>query len=373
MPNSNNIALYLSGGGARGAYQAGVLKGINELLDNQTIPFKTISSVSAGSVNAAFLAQHADNFENATTNICNVWSKLHCHDVFTASNFDLSKSVIRNISNLFIRNTQSGYLLDSSPLRNLLNTYVNFNLITENMKNNHLSELEIIAYSYNTQQTVSFIHTHKGNKCEWHYPKHVTNYHDIKADHILASTALPLFFPTIKINSLHYGDGSLGLLTPLRGCIRFNVDKILIIGTSSMVPQHKMQFHHNDEMGFAPVLGSMLNAFFIDNLDKDIEMVNRMNEIAKMVSVWNKNRTSWRPIQTLYIRPSCNIAEIAQKHYDSMPSFLRFLLNVLGAKQHSGNLLSFLLFEESFTKPLIELGYNDAMKQKHEILHFFSQ
>jgi NTE family protein len=133
-----------------------------------------------------------------------------------------------------------------------------------------------------------------------------------------------------------------------------------------------MQFHRNNEMGFAPVLGSMLNAFFIDNLDKDIEMVNRMNEIADMVAIWNKNRASWRPIETLYIRPSANIAEIAQKHYDSMPSFLRFLLNVLGAKQHSGDLLSFLLFEESFTNPLIELGYHDTLHQKKEILQFFS-
>lgn len=116
----------------------------------------------------------------------------------------------------------------------------------------------------------------------------------------------------------------------------------------------------------------MLNGLFLDNLDRDIELVNRMNDIARMISLWKKRRSPWRPIETLHLRPSIDMAAIAQEQYKNMPALLRFLLNTLGAKSHSGDLLSFLLFEKEFTKELIQLGYDDTITAKAVVEDFFS-
>lgn len=116
----------------------------------------------------------------------------------------------------------------------------------------------------------------------------------------------------------------------------------------------------------------MMNGLFLDNLDRDIEMVNRMNEIATLLSMWKKRRSPWRPISTLHLRPSRAMASVAQSHYTSMPVLLRFLLNIMGATSHSGDLLSFLLFEKEFTRELLELGYQDTIAAAAEVSAFFS-
>ena len=183
---------------------------------------------------------------------------------------------------------------------------------------------------------------------------------------------MPLFFPTVNINGLHYGDGGMGLVAPLRGAVRFNVEKILILGTRQIPLFPDTEKLRNSDIGFAHILGNMLNGLFLDNLDRDIEMVNRMNDIAQLLSMWKKRRSPWRPIETLHLRPSANISEMAQSQYQTMPALLRFLLNILGAQSHSGDLLSFLLFEKEFTLELIELGYKDTLASSEVIQAFFS-
>ena len=190
-------------------------------------------------------------------------------------------------------------------------------------------------------------------------------------EHILASSALPLFFPTVTIDGLHYGDGSMGLISPLRGAIRLNVDKILILGTRPLPTFAEPEKLRNRDIGFAHILGNMLNGLFLDNLDRDIETVNRMNDIARLLSIWKKRHSPWRPIETMHLRPSMDVSKIAQEKYLAMPTLLRFLLNALGAQSHSGDLLSFLLFETEFTSELIELGYNDTLANSAAVTAFF--
>lgn len=365
-------ALYLAGGGARGAYQAGALQAISTLLGTKKIPFDMISGVSVGSINAAVLAEHALDFAAGTEKLEALWSDIQCQQIFNASNYELGKSVLRNLSTMIVKQDQSGYLLNTLPLSDFISKSINFDLVEASIKNGHLETMEVISNCYETHQTISFYQHHKEQFEDWNYPRHGSQRADLKMEHILGSSALPLFFPPAKIDGLHYGDGSMGLIAPLRGAIRFHVDKIMIIGTRQFPGFSDTPMLRNGDIGLARVLGGMMTGLFLDNLDRDIETVNHMNDIASLLSMWKKRRSPWRPIQTLHLRPSTDVASIAQSQYNSMPKLLRFLLNVLGAKSHSGDLLSFLLFEKEFTRELIKLGFEDTMAAKESVLAFFN-
>lgn len=366
------IALYLAGGGARGAYQAGVLKAIAHILQVKELPFAMVSGVSIGCINAAIIAQHADDFFLGIEKLESLWSNIHCGQIFNSSNYELSKSVMRNLSNLVVKQRQSGHLLDTTPLHQFINDNIDFEKIKTNIANNRLETMEVISNCYESQQTISFYQHFEPHFEDWNYPRHISQRADIGSEHILASSALPLFFPTVNIDGFHYGDGGMGLVAPLRGAVRFNVEKILILGTRQIPLFPEPEALRNGDIGFAHILGNMLNGLFLDNLDRDIELVNRMNDIARLLSMWKKRHAPWRPIETLHLRPSANIAEMAQAQYTTMPGLLRILLNVLGAQSHSGDLLSFLLFEKEFTRELIDLGYNDTLASSEAVKAFFA-
>lgn len=364
-------ALYLAGGGARGAYQVGVLKALAEILQVKTLPFAMVSGVSIGSINASILTQHADDFSTGTEKLEDLWRNIHCHNIFNTSNYELGKSVVRNISHLIVKQRKTGHLLNTDPLHEFISTNIDFDRIKTNINDKLLETMEVISNCYETQQTISFYQHAESNFEDWHYPRHVSERVEMDMQHILASSALPLFFPAVKINGLHYGDGSMGLVSPLRGAVRFNVEKIMILGTRQLPIFNEPEELKNGDIGFAHVLGNMLNGLFLDNLDRDIEMLNRMNDIARLLSMWKKRYSPWRPIETLHLRPSIDLATIAQANYQAMPGVLRLLLNVLGAKSHSGDLLSFLLFEKEFTGELIDLGYRDTLASDTVVKAFF--
>ncbi|MFT4058838.1 MAG: patatin-like phospholipase family protein [Legionella sp.] len=365
-------ALYLAGGGARGAYQAGVLKAIGHILQVKTLPFDVVSGVSVGSINAAIIAENADDFPSALDKLEMMWSEIHCQQIYKASNYELSKSVMRNVSTLVIKQRQAGHLLDTTPLKELISDTIDFNKISTNISEEHLEAIEIITNCYETHQTISFYEHKNPDFVDWNYPRHCSQKAQIDAGHVLASSALPLFFPTVPFDGFHYGDGSIGLVAPLRGAIRFEVDKIMILGTRAIPTFVDHEELRNDgEIPFAHILGSMLNGLFLDNLDRDIEMVNRMNEIAMLLSMWKKRHSPWRPIHTLHLRPSQDLSSVAQQHFKTLPILLRYLLNILGAKNQSGDLLSFLLFEREFTRELLELGFQDTINNAKTVSDFF--
>lgn len=365
------IALYLAGGGARGAYQAGVLKAISHILGVKTIPFTMVTGVSVGSINAAILAQHADNFPLAIERLETLWLNIHCEHIFKARNADLSKSLLRNLSHLFVKSSQPTHFLDTAPLHTFISDHIDFERIKINIENNVLETMEVISHCYETQRTVSFYQHNKPHFEDWNNPRHISQRVGMSMEHILASTALPLFFPSVKIAGSHYGDGGMGLISPLRGALRFQIEKILILGTRHFSILDTPEKLSSKDIGFAHVLGSILSSVFLDNLERDIELVNRMNEIVELLSLWKKRNAPWRPVETMYIRPSVDVSKIAESDFQVMPTLLRGLLNILGAQSQSGDLLSFLLFEKEFTQDLLEVGYNDTIHNPAAIIRFF--
>ena len=368
----SKIALYLAGGGARGAYQAGLLKAIGQILNTKKLPFHMVIGTSIGCLNAAILAEHADNFGLAIDKLEALWSDIRCEKIFKTHNYDVGKSILRNMSSLFLKTPRSGHLLDTIPLHDFIQNNIDFEQIKFNIQYKNLEAMEIISHCYDTQQTVSFIQHNQPSIEDWLYPRHISRTTELNISHILASTALPLFFPVIKINGYHYGDGGMGLISPLRGATRFGAEKILILGTRQSPIVNTNEQLQRSEIGLAQILGNMLSGLFLDNLDRDLEMLHKMNEISRLISMWKKRSSPWKPIESLHLRPSTDISEIAQNEYHSMPGVLRLMLNLLGAQQHSGDLLSFLLFEPGFTSILIELGYQDGLQSRDVISAFFT-
>lgn len=329
-----------------------------------------LTGASIGSINAAVLAENALDFSAATTKLSELWADITCSQIFKISNYALSKTFMRNMKSMIFRQRLLGHILDTSPLRGFLKSIIDFEDVEGAIRNKHLETIEIISNCYETQKTISFYQHHAEDFADWDYPLHISQRVNLEMEYFLASTALPLFFPPSKIDGFHYGDGHLGLEAPLRGAIHCQADKILVIGNRQLKGGDPEKLRDGD-IDFSRVLAGMINGLFLDNLERDIEMINHMNNIARLLPAEKEQHCSWRPVQTLHLRPSRNIAAIAQSHYHSIPMLLRLLLNFLGAKRHSGDLLSFLLFEKEFTRELIKLGFDDTMAVQESIVTFF--
>lgn len=366
----SKIGLYLAGGGARAAYQAGVIKAIYTILKTPSIPFEMISGVSAGGGNACILAQNADNFKRATQELEDLWCNIKSHNMYNANNLDITKSVLRNMGIMFSEQGKSGYLLDNEPLRQLLKQKINFKKVSKNIDNKKLKMLEIICTCYNSQLNYSFCQQNDPDFSHWQHYKHLSITENINIDHVLASGALPLFFAPVAINNNFYGDGSMGLISPLRGLVHSKAEKILVISN-----RHAMNIDNSvtlTNIGFSQILGTMLNSLFQDNLDRDIEILNHLNEISEMISLWNKRHSPWSHVQTLHLRPTHDISKLAIKHHQHLPRGLKALLSMFGGSQQSGDIMSFLLFEPPFTQELFQLGYDTTLEISEEVLNFFN-
>lgn len=368
----NKIALYLGGGGARGAYQAGVLKAISLLLDTKKIPFSILSGASVGCVNAAVLGERAHNFKDGVNRLLELWCSIQCADLYKTSNYALSKSFIANISSMIGRQRLLGHILDSSPMHTFIHQVIDFKALEQAIFNRKIETLEIITSCYESQKTISFYQHFQKEFNDWKLPLHDSQQVTMQAEYFLASTSLPLFFPPQYIDGFHYSDGHIGLDSPLRGAIQCQANKILVIGTRKSPSVGVPLLLPTTEIDFSRVLGGLINGLFLDNIERDIEVINKMNCMAELLLKAKESQSYWNPIKILHIQPSIELSVIAQSQYHLMPLFLRMFLNFLGAKRHTGDLLSFLLFEKAFTQQLVDLGFADAMAKKAHITAFFA-
>lgn len=376
----------LTGGGARAAYQAGVLDGLSVILGEhyQQLPFKVLTGVSAGSINAAFLASHAHDFSLATQKAADLWMNLTHDSIMSTDVASLSVMAGKWIRNLSLGGIYKGHrithVIDTDPLLNLLNTHIDFKQIKHHLDNQVLSAVAFTATNYQTGTAVTF---YDGDvKIEdWIRSSRISKRTPLDIRHILASAAIPLLFSPIKIDPFFYGDGSIRLLTPLSPAIHLGADKILAIGIrkikSSAFTQKVNLDAEEDEITIADIAGELLNAIFMDTLEADIERVKRIN---KTVSLGFENKkvqvgeSYLRPLELLVIEPSQDLSELASEHYPKLPFMFRHLLKGIGASQERGqDLLSYLSFDGSYTKPLVELGRKDAFARREEIENFFCE
>ena len=372
-PAAHKTALLLTGGGARAAYQIGVLKAIaSQYPRTSPLPFQIICGTSAGAINGAGLACYASCFHLGVKKIESVWRNFHTSQVYYSDYPRLLRQLIRSIYSAFqadYANKKPVSLLDNKPLKQLLTRILDLQRIDRNIMRGYLSSFSVTASCYNSGDSISFFQSDSAN--EWRRAKRCGQKTLLGIHHLLASAAIPLIFPSVRIHQQYYGDGSVNQLAPLSAPIHLGADKILIIGVDDPRPteQHNRLLHHPD---VATVAGHLLDTVFTDTLNSDLERLNRINKTAEVLQQHNI-ATELKPIQSLLINPSQNFSQLASEYFLCLPMAIRTLLRLTGIRQHSdSSLVSYLLFEQKYTRRLVELGYQDGMNQLPQIMQFLA-
>jgi len=372
------VGLVLSGGGARAAYQVGVLKAISRLLPNDHgNPFDIISGTSAGAINAVALASYAGHYRLGIRQLERIWKNFSCDQVFR-SNF----TSVFSWSMKFIMNTLFNYkagepvsLLDNTPLKQLLKKFISFDNIQKAIDNKDLHALAVTASGYSTGESVSFFQGHSSLK-NWQRLRRIGVRSRINLNHLLASSAIPTVFPAVKINREFFGDGAIRQLAPISPVLHLGANKILVIGVSGDNHKRKPREVMTQYPSVGKIMNHMFNAAFLDSMESDVERLTRINNTISKIpdEIILSQGIPLRPVELLEISPSESIDDIAARHARELPRSLKFFFktNTIGQKSSSG-VLSYLLFERGFCRDLIQHGYEDAMKQKEEILRFFCE
>ncbi len=377
-PNST-LGLVLSGGGARAAYQAGVLSAIGEMCTELKIeqPFQIYTGVSAGAINACVLTSQPGSFSDACKELINLWSNIKSEDVFVSNPVSLAYEGVHWIADLSLgglkKSTPGKSLLDTAPLKDLIEKHCSFENIHKKITRGDIHALGITALDYFNTNSITFMQGHSQIP-PWERVRRRSESAEIAAEHLMASAAIPLLFPPIKINDNYYGDGSIRNLSPCAPAIFMGATKILAIGVRSR--QDRCYSQKKDAALEPPntsrILSVMLNAVMLDGTEIDIERIERINKEMLNLTEKERKKLSVRSIEALWIAPSKDLSTIAANRSKDLPRMIRYLLKGLGSLEEASEITSFLLFEQSFSQHLIELGYEDAMAQKEEIEKFLS-
>ena len=369
----NQHALLLSGGGARAAYQVGVLKAIATFLPrNHSIPFPVICGNSAGALNATSLACYASCYHLGVRKLEWIWRNFKTHQVYKTQLNDilayLAKRGLRRLQSEQVQSSPSS-LLNNQPLRQLLRKTLNLHRIDRNILSGHLRAISVMGSNYSRHESVSFYQSQTDIE-PWVRQNRRGVRTTINIEHLMASSAIPVVFPTVKIGDEFYGDGSVHQLSPLSAPIHLGAEKILIIGVEQ--PNKSSQFKNLESYpSTAAVAGHLLDTIFSDTLSSDLERMQRINETLELLTPKQKAKSELKPIECMVINPSQNFSEIANEHYHLLPAGIRGLLGVIGVKPDSeSSLLSYLLFEKEFCQQLINIGYKDGLDKQEELKTF---
>jgi NTE family protein len=372
-------ALILSGGGARAAYQVGVLKAISDLHPKSSHnPFSIISGTSAGALNAVALAASANNFRLAVKKVEKIWKNLHVDQIYHAGSKDLLIGAGRLIGSFFndgIGRKTPLAILNNAPLRELLAHSIQFRNIQKRIDSGYLDAVAVSATGYTSGESVTFFQGRPDIK-KWRKGRRVGIPTELEVKHLLASSAIPTILPAEKVSREYFGDGALRQLSPISPVLKMGADRIMVIGVSGN-PTHIPK--HNDELhspSMAQMIGHVFNSAFIDSLEHDLEILVRINNLLGMVENENPHHPAggMHKVGLLVIYPSVEFDDIAAKHIGALPRTMRIGMKITGATGKGGgaSLASYILFEQSFCRELIDYGYRDAMAQKEDIMDFFA-
>ncbi|HUF30362.1 MAG TPA: patatin-like phospholipase family protein [Gemmatimonadaceae bacterium] len=375
-PDYGDLAAVLTGGGARGAYQVGVLRAITRQFPELRIP--VLVGVSAGAVNATYIANHAGSLPQAVEDLARLWTSLTPDQVFRVDGSELVSNGLHWLvrlgtgGRLEARSTRG--LVDTAPLQAVLERSLGASVdeplsgIGRNLERGTLRALALGTTNYATGQTIVWV---QGSEIEtWERPKRRSVQAPITIGHLMASAALPLFFPAVRVGSYWYGDGGLRMTAPLSPALHLGADKILAVSTRYQRSQAEAD--RPEVVGYPPpaqILGVMYNAIFLDLIDQDVLRLERMNRL--LAKLPPDDRDGMRIVDILVLRPSQDLGRLAREYEPRLPSMFRWLTRGLGTRQaSSADLLSLLMFQEDYLARIIALGEADGHARASEIADF---
>ena len=365
-------ALMLPGGGARGAYQVGVLKALAEQLDSGPLPFPLVAGTSAGAINAAVVASHANDFGYGVSRLERFWSDLSCRDVYkTGWLHNLARGLhwmaSMTLGGLSVANPRS--LLDNQPLARLLQRELRLSGVARNIEEGWLEGLMVTASGYSTARACTFFQA-SADHSGWHKGKRQGVPSIITVDHLLASATLPILFPARRIGHEFFGDGGMRHTAPMSPPIRLGADRLLIIGTRDELPDPEPKIDAAYP-SLGHIGGYLLDVIFMDYVSNDLERLERINRTLERLEPTDQTELGLRSVRSLQIQPSEDLRSISERHLHRVPRSVRFLLQGVGA-WGPGRLPSYLLFDRAFCRELIELGYADGAASADAVGRFLA-
>jgi len=387
MFEPQKTALFLAGGGARAAYQVGVLQAILSLLSEygwpaRQNPFEIICGTSAGAINATALACRADHFEESVTHLLGLWRDLEVEQVYRADSIGVLRSGARWLSLLsfgwLLRKWHAqppNSLLDNSPLVGLLHKMLDLPRLDQALNSGVLDALAVSASSYTGGNHVTFYQSARAIP-SWRRAQRMSVQQQIGVDHLLASAAIPLIFPAVPLycndRCEYFGDGSIREVAPVSPAIHLGATKILVIGSGHVGGPQRNFAEYSGYPSLAQIAGHAMSSIFLDGLSVDLERIMRINATLSLLTAEQRLHTPLRHVNLLAITPSVPLDSLASRHVGSLPLPIRTLLSTIGATERRGGALaSYLLFEASYTRSLIELGQIDTLSRRDEVLRFF--
>ncbi len=375
-PARQGSALVLTGGGARAAYQVGVLTAVAKLAGRQRRhnPFPIVCGTSAGAINAVGLACQAEHFGRATTTLARFWRDLRAADIYRSDALGVGAAGARWLGALsfgWLLGRAPRSLLDNAPLATLLRRSMDFAGIERAIAGGALRAVSISASGYESGENINFFQAHP-DAAPWHRFQRIGVRTQLGVEHLLASSAIPFIFPATRINREYFGDGSMRQLAPLSPAIHLGAERLLVVGATRGYEKRERR-QVDDYPSLAQIAGHALASIFVDGLAVDIERIQRINRTVSAIpeALRAQSGIALRPIETLIISPSESLDRIAAEHAGALPWPIRLLLGGIGAMNRQGGALtSYLLFEKPFTRKLIELGHADTLARADEVGRF---